>query len=65
MIHVETVFYHCARAIQRSKLWDPAPPDAKAKVPSPGKILAALTDSEIGGEEYDRELPARQRATLY
>ena len=65
VIHVETVFYHCARAIQRSKLWDPASPDAKAKVPSPGKILAALTDSEIGGEEYDRELPARQRATLY
>jgi PPOX class probable FMN-dependent enzyme len=65
VVHVETVFYHCARAIQRSKLWEPAPPDAKAKVPSPGKILAALTDSEIGGEEYDRELPARQRATLY
>jgi hypothetical protein len=65
VVHVETVFYHCARAIQRSKLWEPPPPDAKAKVPSPGKILAALTDSEIGGEEYDRELPARQRATLY
>lgn len=65
VIHVETVFYHCARAMHRSKLWEPAPPDVKARVPSPGKILAALTDSEIGGETYDRELPARQRATLY
>lgn len=65
VVHVEAVFYQCARAIQRSKLWEPASPDAKGGVPSPGRILAALTDSEIDGEQYDRELPARQRATLY
>ena len=65
VIHVETVFYHCARAMHRSQLWQPAPPDIKGRVPSPGKILSALTDSEVDGEAYDRELPARQRATLY
>jgi hypothetical protein len=65
VIHVETVFYHCARAMHRSRLWEPAPPEIKSRVPSPGKILAALTDSELDGETYDRELPARQRATLY
>lgn len=34
-------------------------------VPTAGQMLAALTDGEVGGEPYDRELPARQRATLY
>lgn len=65
VVHVETVFYHCARAMHRSKLWEPAPPGIKDRVPSPGKILSALTGSEVDGEAYDRELPARQRATLY
>lgn len=65
VLHVETVFYHCARAMQRSKLWQPETWLAKGSVPTPGKILAALTEGEIGGEAYDRELPARQRATLY
>lgn len=64
-IEVETVFFQCARAIQRSKLWAPLPADAKPAVPTPGAILSALTESAFDGETYDRELPARQRATLY
>jgi len=65
VIDVETVFFQCARAIQRSKLWEPVPAGEKPDVPSAGRILAALTDSRIDGEAYDRELPARQRTTLY
>ena len=64
-IAVETVFFQCARAIQRSKLWAPLPADAKPAVLTPGAILSALTESAFDGETYDRELPARQRATLY
>ena len=64
-IAVETVFFQCARATQRSKLWAPLPADAKPEVPTPGAILSALTESAFDGETYDRELPARQRATLY
>ena len=65
VVKVETVFFQCARAIQRSGLWQTPAPDARAKVPSAGAILQALTGSAIDGETYDRELPARQRATLY
>ncbi len=65
VVSVSSVFFQCARAIQRSGLWQPAPADARARVPSPGAILQALTDAAIDGEAYDRELPARQRATLY
>ena len=64
-IAVETVFFQCARAIQRSMLWAPLPADAKREVPTPGELLSALTESAFDGETYDRELPARQRATLY
>lgn len=64
-IGVEKVFFQCARAIQRSKLWAPVPADARREVPTPGAILSALTASAFDGETYDRELPARQRATLY
>ncbi len=64
-IEVDTVFFQCARAIQRSGLWQPAAPDVHQRLPSPGKILAALTDGGFDGKKYDLELPARQRATLY
>ncbi|MGJ7524126.1 pyridoxamine 5'-phosphate oxidase family protein [Variovorax sp. GB1P17] len=64
-IKVETVFFQCARAIQRSKLWAPLPADAKREVPTPGAILSALTESAFDGQTYDRELPARQQSTLY
>ena len=64
-VRVETVFFQCARAIQRSKLWAPLPADQPREVPTPGAILSVLTDAAFDGATYDRELPARQRATLY
>lgn len=65
VIHVDTVFFQCARAIQRSGLWKPQSSDAVRDIPTPGVILAALTDSAFDGVAYDRELPERQRSTLY
>lgn len=65
VVKVDTIFFQCARAIQRSGLWQPSPADIKATLPSPGQILSALSGASIDGEKYDRELPARQRATLY
>ena len=59
-VDVETVFFQCGRAILRSHLWDAAP---AAGLPSAGQILAALGD--IDGDAYDRDLPERQRSSLY
>ncbi len=64
VIHVESVFFQCARAIQRSRLWQATPP-GRPDVPTPGAMLQALTAAAIDGEQYDRELPARQKSTLY
>ncbi|WP_227494396.1 pyridoxamine 5'-phosphate oxidase family protein [Ramlibacter pallidus] len=63
-IAVETVFFQCARAMQRSQLWTGGRV-RPAGVPSPGEMLQALTAGGIDGERYDQELPARQRNTLY
>lgn len=63
VIEVESVFFQCARAIQRSKLWQAAP--GRPDVPTPGAMLQALTAAAIDGDIYDRELPARQKSTLY
>ncbi|WP_439519696.1 pyridoxamine 5'-phosphate oxidase family protein [Hydrogenophaga sp.] len=62
VITVETVFFQCARAMKRARLWEPGAP---APVPSAGDMLAALTRNAIDGAAYDRALPARQRDTLY
>jgi PPOX class probable FMN-dependent enzyme len=64
-ITVESAFFQCGRAIARSNLWQPVPPDAPRPVPRPGEILEALTQSAIDGATYDRDLPERQRTTLY
>jgi PPOX class probable FMN-dependent enzyme len=64
-VTVETVFFQCARAILRSELWNPKKHVARGSLPSAGQILAALSNNQVGGEAYDRELPERQRTTLY
>lgn len=64
-VRVEAAYFQCARAILRSRLWEPLPPEVLAAVPSAGAILAALSDGAIDGTAYDAGLPARQAATLY
>jgi len=64
-IAVEAVFFQCARAILRSELWNPQKHVARGSLPTAGRILAALSNDEVGGEAYDKELPERQRTSLY
>jgi len=65
VVSVDAVYFQCARAIQRSQLWQPAPADIKSKVPTAGAMLAALTADAIDGAAYDKALPERQKSTLY
>lgn len=65
VIKVEAVYFQCARAILRSRLWDAAASRQGAGLPSAGTILSALSGNAIDGGKYDQELPARQRSTLY
>jgi PPOX class probable FMN-dependent enzyme len=65
VVHVETVYFQCAKAIIRSELWNPDKRIERSMLPSSGRILADLSQSRVGGEAYDRELPARLKATLW
>jgi hypothetical protein len=65
VIQVASVFFQCARAIKRSRLWQATAHVAPGLLPSPGAILQALADGRIDGRQYDAELPARQARTLY
>lgn len=65
VIDVRSVFFQCARAIQRAGLWNPAAHVAAGTLPSPGAILECLSQAAIDGAAYDAALPARQAATLY
>ena len=65
VIHIESVFFQCSRALIRSELWNPEKQLPRTALPSTGQMLAAVTDRRIDAETYDRELPPRLKATLY
>ena len=65
IIHIETIYFHCAKAIVRSKLWDEATKIDRKSLPSTGIIIAELSEGKLGGEKYDREAPERIKAQLY
>ena len=65
IVDVERVYFQCARAIYRSHLWDPTRHVERKSLPSTGSILANVSQGQVGGEPYDRELLPRQQATLY
>lgn len=65
VVTVDRIYYQCAKAIVRSKLWDPARQVERKSLPSSGMILAELTGGKLGGEAHDRAAPERLKATLY
>ena len=65
IVHIESVYFHCSKAIIRSKLWDEAAKIDRKSLPSTGTIIAELSQGKLGGETYDRELPERHKAMLY
>jgi len=65
VVAVEQVFYQCAKALVRSKLWDPSRHVDRKTLPTPGSILAELTEGRLGGPEHDRGAPERLKATIY
>jgi PPOX class probable FMN-dependent enzyme len=65
VIAIDTVFFQCARAVVRSKLWDPATHVDPQSLPTPGAILAAMSDERIGGGTYDEAWPERAKKTLW
>jgi PPOX class probable FMN-dependent enzyme len=62
---VDEMYFQCARAIVRSDLWNPDNRVDPRTLPTPGQILAEMSDNTVGGEEYDRAWPERARQTMW
>jgi len=65
VVTVERAYFQCTKAIIRSKLWDEASKVDRKTLPTPGAILAELTDGKMGGPEHDRLAPQRIKETIY
>lgn len=65
IVHIESIFFHCSKAIVRSKLWDEATKIDRKSLPSTGSIIAEVSQGKLGGEDYDRAAPERIKANLY
>lgn len=65
VVDVAEVYFQCARAVVRSRIWDPDARVDPAALPTPGTILAEMSDDRVGGAAYDREWPDRARKSLW
>lgn len=64
VITVEAVYFQCARALHRSRLWDAARHRPRSELPSAGSMLKGAQAS-FDADGYDAGLAERQKATLY
>jgi uncharacterized protein len=62
---VHEIYFQCARAIVRSDLWNPDKRVDPRTLPTPGQILAEMSENRVGGEQYDREWPERARQSMW
>ena len=65
VVTVERAYFQCTKAIIRGRLWDEASKVDRKTLPTPGSILAELTDGKMGGPEHDRRAPERIKQTIY
>ncbi len=65
VLEIDELYFQCARAIIRSELWNPERHIDPATLPSPGQILASMTENQVGGDSYDQAWPERARQTMW
>jgi hypothetical protein len=64
VIAVDAVYFQCARAVVRAELWNPERHVDPKALPTPGQILAEMSEARVGGEAYDREWPERAQVDV-
>jgi len=64
-VTVDRVYYQCAKALVRSRLWASEAQLPRSALPSTGQILEEITNREINGAEHDRGYPERLKQTIY
>lgn len=65
VLGIDELYFQCARAIVRSDLWNSAHHVDPETLPTPGQILAGMTEDQVGGASYDHAWPERAKATMW
>jgi PPOX class probable FMN-dependent enzyme len=65
VMQIDELYFQCARAIVRSELWNPERHIDTATLPTPGQILADMTQNQVGGDAYDKAWPERAKQTMW
>lgn len=63
VIEIGEVYFQCARAIMRARLWSGE--DESAGLPSAGDMLLEASSGQEGGADYDRTWPERAARTMW
>ena len=64
VISIGEIYFQCARALMRARIWDrDAWPDA-ADLPTPGSLMRELKQ-DFDSESYDREWPERAKSSMW
>jgi uncharacterized protein len=64
LVEVEEAFFHCAKALIRSALWDPATRSERRQMPSLGRIIADQIDG-VDPAAADQAVEESNRTRLY
>jgi PPOX class probable FMN-dependent enzyme len=62
---VDAVYFQCTRALLRSELWNPARHVDPKSLPGAGQILAALSQNQVDGDDFDQAWPERARQAMW
>lgn len=62
VIAIAEIYTQCARAVMRAGLWGR---DESDGLPTPGEILAEVTQGEEGGASYDNAWPKRAAESMW
>ncbi len=65
IVHIEEVYMHCAKALVRSKLWDPERHIDRTDFPPIGQVFADHIGGGSDPEEIERHYAKHNEETLY
>jgi PPOX class probable FMN-dependent enzyme len=65
VVTVQEAFMHCAKALMRSRLWDPEARVPRDALPTAAQMMRAQTGDQTIADETNEEAAARYKEVLY
>ena len=64
-VDIDQVFFHCAKALKRSKLWHPATPIERTAFPSYGQLVRDQRHPDAAVADVEAQIEKNYREELY